>query len=124
MTAKRGSKKAREQQSSTEANEEVQKYHKSPADNDAGNNNTDDIEGNNNADDTDSSISSTRKTDDDSEDVFGKVDTFLGHVDEEKITNYINLANLDPSDYLLVTPVVLRDWVTKLIKARNVVMKI
>jgi hypothetical protein len=57
------------------------------------------------------------------DDHYGTIDTFVGHKDEEMIEQYIKLANLDPSDYLQISAVILRDWVTKLLKVRNVVIE-
>jgi hypothetical protein len=55
-------------------------------------------------------------------DEYGKIDLFVGHVNSEKIQQYINLANLDPSDYLMISSVILRDYVTKLVKARTILI--
>jgi hypothetical protein len=57
------------------------------------------------------------------DDQYGIIDIFLGHKDEEMIEEYIKLADLDPSDYLEISAVILRDWVTKLLKARNVLIQ-
>jgi hypothetical protein len=57
------------------------------------------------------------------DDLYGTIDTFVGHKDEDMIEQYIKLANLDPSDYLQINAVMLRDWVTKLLKVRNVVVQ-
>ena len=64
-----------------------------------------------------SDSSSDDSKDDKVNEFFGKVDAFVGHVDEDKIRRYIDLANLDTNDYLMQGPAILREWVTKLVKA-------
>lgn len=36
---------------------------------------------------------------------------------------YIDLADVDPNDYLIVGPLIFCDWVVKLIKSRKVLME-
>jgi hypothetical protein len=57
------------------------------------------------------------------DDQYGTIDTFVGHKDEDMIEEYIKLANLDPSDYLQINAVILRDLVTKPLKVRHVVVQ-
>lgn len=55
-------------------------------------------------------------------DMWGKIDDFPVHPDHETIKLYIDHGGADPSDYIIESAIVLREWILKLIKARNVVL--